>query len=56
MRQPFATLVLPEDRKRIDGLLSQPGNHLPANFNVELRLRRNRLKAGRRTRRHLRCR
>ena len=44
MRQPFATLVLPEDRKRIDSLLSQPGNLPGENFNVELRLRRNRLK------------
>ena len=42
MRQPFATLVLPEDRKRIDSLLSQPGNLPGENFNVELRLRRNR--------------
>ncbi|WEN40939.1 putative signaling protein [Thauera sp. GDN1] len=44
MRQPFATLVLPEDRKRIDNLLSQPGNLPGESFNVELRLRRNRLK------------
>jgi diguanylate cyclase (GGDEF)-like protein/PAS domain S-box-containing protein len=40
LRQPFSSLVMEEDRERVEGLLQAQKNHPTASFHVEVRLQR----------------